>query len=174
MSNPARSRRILIAFASRHGSTAEIAAAVGRRLDEAGFATTVRSADLVSGLSGFDAVVVGSAVYMGRWLSAARNLIESHAPELRGLPTWLFSSGPIGSPARPEADSGDGDTFAAEIAAVGYHRFNGRLDRKLLSFTERATTRLVGAEEGDFRDWDDIRLWADGIAAHLVAARAPA
>lgn len=172
MTASAPPRKILIAFASRHGATAEIAAAVGRRLDEARFATTVRSADVVSGLSGFDAVIIGSAVYMGRWLPAARDLIAGHGTELRAMPTWLFSSGPIGTPARPEADSGDGDALRKEIAAVGYHRFTGRLDRKLLSFTERATTRLVGAEEGDFRDWDDIRLWADSIAAHLAAAKA--
>lgn len=158
---------VLVAFASRHGSTQQIAGVIARRLQEAGLTATVRAATFVADISAFDAVVLGSAVYMGRWLTEARDFVRIHQSELRARPTWLFSSGPLGNPPRPEEETDEAVSFATDIAAIGHRRFAGRLDRKVLSFAERAATRLVGAEEGDFRDWEDIRRWTDEIAAHL-------
>lgn len=159
--------RVLVAFGSRHGSTEEIALEIGRQLAEDGCVPTVRSADLVTSASGYDAFVIGSGVYMGRWLSAAREMLARHRDVLRTKPVWLFSSGPLGYPPRPENDGTDAANAALELGAIESRRFGGRLDRSMLSFTERATVRLVGAEEGDFRDWEVIRGWAAGIATML-------
>lgn len=68
----------------------------------------------MTGVGGYDAVVLGSAVYVGRWLEPARELVDAHAEELAARPTWLFSSGPIGDPPKPEADDA---VQIAEIAA---------------------------------------------------------
>lgn len=165
--------RVLVAFASRHGSTEEIALELGRCLAEGDCRPTVRAADLAVRIESFDAVIVGSAIYMGRWLAEAREFLATHRSNLRTRPTWLFASGPVGDPPRPEADASDGPAFANEIGAVEYRRFNGRLDHSRLSFPEKAAVALVGAPEGDYRDWTAIRTWGAGIAAD-ISMRNPA
>jgi menaquinone-dependent protoporphyrinogen oxidase len=114
--------------------------------------------------------VLGSAVYVGRWLEPARELVEAHADALTERPTWLFSSGPLGDPPKPEADDAVQIGEIAERVNARDHRlFAGRLDRKLLGFGERAVVLAFRAPEGDFRDWDEIAAWAREIAASLEA-----
>src|SRR3712207_229163 len=86
----------LVAVASRHGSTNEIARAIAEELRTRGLDAEVRDAEEVDVLDGYEAVVLGSAVYMGDWLLAARRLVERHRQRLAALPLWLFSSGPLG------------------------------------------------------------------------------
>ena len=95
---------ILVTVATKHGSTAEIAEAIGRALEEAGNAATVETVDRVASLEPFEAVILGSGVYIGHWLAPARAFARAHAEELRARPTWLFSSGPIGAPPLPKAE----------------------------------------------------------------------
>ncbi|MGY2066002.1 flavodoxin domain-containing protein [Blastococcus sp. SYSU DS0619] len=99
--------RVLVAVASRHGATADVATAIARTLDES---DAGRAAGLVAVAvpvqqqpepAGFDAVVLGSAVYVGRWLEPAREYAATHTSALRTRPVWLFSSGPIGEPPFP-------------------------------------------------------------------------
>ena len=82
--------KVLVAASSRHGATGEIADEVGRTLEERGLDVQVASLDDVTDVSGFDAFVLGSAVYVGRWLGPARTFVEEHAGELAARPTWLF------------------------------------------------------------------------------------
>jgi menaquinone-dependent protoporphyrinogen oxidase len=159
---------VLVGFSSRHGATAEIAEAIGAALVEHGVAAEVADVEQVDGLSGYDAVVLGSAIYMGRWTKPAAAFVDLRGGELRDRPVWLFSSGPIGDPPKPEAP----DTAALEaiVAATGAreHRlFAGRLDKSRLGLKERAAVRFVGAPEGDFRDWEAIREWAREIAREV-------
>jgi len=163
--------RVLVAFASRHGSTEAIALEISRRLLEGGCAPTTRSAELVDDPAAFDACVIGSAVYMGRWMPAVRDLVTRHYLALRTKPVWLFSSGPVGSPAKPETDPNDATAALADLRAIEHRVFAGRLDHSTLSFPERIAVQVVGAPDGDFRDWSAIRTWADGIAADLVMRR---
>lgn len=158
---------ILIAFASKHGGTQEIAAAIGTALEEEGLGVTVRSVDDVADTRGFDAVILGSAVYMGRWLSNARDFADTHADDLRTKPVWLFSSGPIGEPPKPEGDSSDAKAVGMKLGAIEHRLFNGRLDKARLGFAEKAVVWGVGAEEGDFRDWKAVAVWAKGVAGRL-------
>ena len=81
-------------------------------------------------------------------------------------PTWLFSSGPVGDPLRPE-EAPDVDVLVERIRPRGHRVLAGRLAREDLSFAERAVTRAVKAEYGDFRDWDDVAEFADEIAHAL-------
>ena len=84
--------------------------------------------------------------------------VEEHASELAAGPTWLFSSGPIGDPPKPDADAAVNVDGLVEASGAREHRlFTGRLDRSRLGLGERAVVRVVGAADGDYRDWDDVR-----------------
>lgn len=86
---------VLVAYATRRGSTKEIAEWVGDALREAGHTVDVRPAGDVRDIVGYDAVVLGSALYMQRWCRDARWFARRHRRALAGRPVWLFSSGPL-------------------------------------------------------------------------------
>lgn len=162
---------VLVAFATKYGSTQEIAEAIGRALREHGVETDVRSIADVDGLASFQAVVLGSAVYAGQWLKQARRFVEERSDELAGLPTWLFSSGPIGNPPRPsEQEAVRIEPIIAATHAKEHRLFSGKLDKSRLSFSERALVFAFRATDGDFRDWDAIAAWANEISEALEAA----
>jgi menaquinone-dependent protoporphyrinogen oxidase len=147
--------RVLVTAASRHGATHEIAEAIAAGLGRRGIGAEARPAEETEAIDGYDAVVIGSGVYMGHWLQSARDLVELHAAALTGRPVWLFSSGPLGPPdaLKPEEDPVDVADLMEASQAVQHRVFAGRLDRKLLSFGEKAVVVAVRAPEGDFRDW---------------------
>ena len=159
---------VLVACASKHGATAEIATALARDLRAHDFDVDVRSAEEVDGVGEYDAVVLGSAVYMGRWLPAAVAVAELYADELAARPTWLFSSGPVGDPLLPGPP--DLTTLERQVDSRGHRIFPGRLARNELSLAERGVVRVVSAQYGDYRDWDAVTEFAEEIAAALVVA----
>ena len=160
--------RVLVTAASRHGATHEIASALAAGLSRRGVDAEARPAEELSSLDGYDAFVIGSAVYIGRWLEPAQRLVEEHADTLAAAPVWLFSSGPLGPPdaLKPEGDPVDVADFVEATAAADHRVFAGRLDRRRLGFGEKAVVIAVRAPEGDFRDWDAI----DGYAAEIAEA----
>ena len=162
--------RVLVTAASRHGATHEIADAIAAGLERRGVDAEARHTEDLASADGYDAYVLGSAVYVGRWLDTARELIESNAESLSARPVWLFSSGPLGPPdgLKPEGDPVDAAALVETTRAIDHRVFAGRLDRGLLSFTEKALVVAVRAPEGDFRDWDAIDDFAAGIARHLA------
>lgn len=163
--------RVLVSVASRHGSTAEIADRIGEVLKAAGLDVDVRPPDQVASVAHYDAVVLGSGVYAGRWLGPAKQLAERESGDLRSRRVWLFSSGPVGDPAKPAADPVDVD-LVRKWTGAGEHRvFPGKLDRQELGFGERAIVLAVHATEGDFRPWDDVTEWAGSIGRALQPAR---
>jgi len=167
--------RILVTAASKHGSTDEIASTIGEELERRGFDVTVAPVEHVRSIEGYDAVVLGSGVYMGRWLKPAKAFADREAARLASVPVWLFSSGPIGAAASKSEEPADrrtGDEIAAAIGAREHRLFAGRLDRKRLNAMERMAVRMVKAEDGDYRPWDEIRAWAGGIGETLRPARA--
>jgi menaquinone-dependent protoporphyrinogen oxidase len=112
--------------------------------------------------------VLGSAIYAGHWLEPARTLVEERADELAPRPTWLFSVGPLGDPPKPEDAGPEGIIEAIAATNARAHTvFAGKLDRAALSRVERLMVRALRAPGGDFRDWNAIRAWADGVAAAL-------
>ncbi|ORI20444.1 protoporphyrinogen oxidase [Rhodococcus sp. 1163] len=162
--------RVLIATSSRHGSTREIGQWLSSSLTDAlqnsGVSATVevRDAADVDSIAEYDAVIIGSAVYMGRWLRGARSLVARQQPELEARPVWLFSSGPIGAAGKPSAPSAmDKASWAVE------HRvFGGKFDLSTLSWFERLVVRLIRADEGDDRSREEIDGWARSIGATLA------
>jgi menaquinone-dependent protoporphyrinogen oxidase len=159
--------RVLVVAASKYGATAEIASAIGERLNTHGCEATVAAPEQVASVDGYDAVVLGSAVYAGHWLKPARELVDRLGRELRSLPVWLFSSGPIGDPPKPEEDPVDVAAIVETTAARDHQVFAGKLDKRRLSFPERAITVALRVPEGDFRDWTAIRAGATTIAQAL-------
>jgi menaquinone-dependent protoporphyrinogen oxidase len=82
---------------------------------------------------------------------------------------WLFPSGPVGDPSKPEEDPVDVADLLAATDAREHRVFAGKLVRKQLSFPERAIVSALRVPEGDFRVWTEIRQWAAGIADALGA-----
>ena len=162
--------KILVSAASKHGATADIATAIAERLVAAGHEADVRAPDSVASVAGYDAVILGSGVYVGHWLDAAKALVERVGGELAAKPVWLFSSGPIGDPPKPEEDPADLPELMAATGARGHRLFAGLVDKSRLGLGEKVILTAVRAPEGDYRPWDDIRAWADEIAAELARA----
>jgi menaquinone-dependent protoporphyrinogen oxidase len=164
---------ILISVASRYGSTNEIAAVIGQELRGAGHTVDIYSPDDVRSLEPYDAMIVGSAVYAGNWLPVARDFVHQHRARLAQVPVWLFSSGPLGDDPQPKGDPDQIPELMAAIGAREHTVFVGKLDKGNLGLGERLVSRIVGAPEGDFRDWDAIRNWARSIALALKQHAAP-
>jgi menaquinone-dependent protoporphyrinogen oxidase len=159
---------IRVVVASKHGATREIGDGIANELANAGHDAAVVEAAEADGLEGAEAVVLGSAVYVGNWLKEAKELLEGRGDELARRPTWLFSSGPVGDPPKPEEAEPVGIAEAVErIGARGHVIFAGKIDRGALSFPERMMVRALKVPEGDYRDWDEIRAWAKSIASEL-------
>lgn len=162
--------RILIAYASKHNATAEIAEKIGEILSRTGGRTVdILPADSVKTLTGYDAVILGSAVYMGQWQAAATDFLKTFEVELSKRPTWIFSSGPTtsGDPVEamkgwrfPEALQPVADRVQPRDITV----FSGRLNPDQLNVFERVVIKAAKAPLGDYRDWNAIRSWASGIS----------
>lgn len=162
--------KVLVASASKYGATEELADAIAAALSERGLDTLALPVGEVESLEGYDAVVLGSAVYMGRWLDPARDLIDRLADSLSQRPVWLFSSGPIGDPPMPAEDPVDVADLLVATKARDHRVFAGKLDMKRLSFREKALVLSFHAPEGDFRDWAAIKEWAWQIADALSSS----
>ncbi len=160
--------RVLVTTASKHGSTDEIGRAIAAALGEHGIETGVLAPEDVISLHRYDAVILGSAVYAGHWMSSMKKMAHRLAAELVERPVWLFSSGPLGDPPMPEEDPVDAAPMIEATNARGHVVFAGKLDKNVLGFAERAIVAAFKAPDGDFRDWDEIRKWASGIAQELT------
>jgi len=165
--------KVLVTSASRHEATAEIGAAIASALSGRGLAVDARAVDDVASLDDYDAVVLGSAVYAGSWLRAAHVFVDRHADELRQRRVWLFSSGPIQATPEHPVDPKSMHSLDVATGAIDHHVFEGRLDRRLISAGERIIANVVHVGEGDFRDWGEVRDWANRIADELGAAPGP-
>jgi menaquinone-dependent protoporphyrinogen oxidase len=159
---------VLVAYASKHGSTAGIAEGIAERLRERGKDMDVRAVSDVDGLGDVEAIVLGSAVYMGSWMKEASGFVERHRDELARLPVWLFSSGPTGTePTEVGPSDKQVEQLVEAVHPRDHHVFSGAIDPGKLGFVERRIVRAVKAPTGDFRDWHEIGSYADAIADAL-------
>ena len=165
--------QVLVAVASRHGATHQIASAIGERLAGHGLRVVVADAEVVDDVERYDAVVLGSAVYAGHWLASARALAERLHGPLSTRPLWLFSSGPVGDPPKPVEDAVEIGRLLTDLGARGHRTFAGRIEREDLNLAERTVVRALRAPVGDFRDRSAVAAWADEIVAELAALPAP-
>jgi menaquinone-dependent protoporphyrinogen oxidase len=159
--------KVLVASGSKYGSTREVAQAIGQELTVLGFDVDVMDAHEVLSVVAYDAVVIGSAVYGGLWRRDAEELMRDHAPVLRHRDVWTFSVGieTIVSEGQPKDEAYLlGDT----VNAHEHRRFTGALDPAKLNVGEKALIRALDPPLGDFRDFADIREWAQSVGATLA------
>jgi menaquinone-dependent protoporphyrinogen oxidase len=162
--------KILVTYATRKGSTAEIAEAIGRELEAAGNAVQVHGMKGISSIEGFRGIVIGSPVYMAQIEKDVADFVSRFAKDLPGIPVAAFAVGI--APVNPRVGS-VGEVLEKLRAALGPVKpvavtmFAGRLELARMSFVERTMTGLMKVLTGDFRDWDAIREWARELPALL-------
>lgn len=182
--------KILVAYASKHGATKGIAERVAQTLERAGLDVALKPAEGTGSIDGYDAFVIGSAAYMGGWMSEATTLVRRNRDVLAHRPVWLFSSGPIG--AEPVNAKGQDqlvasrpkefEEFGRSIQPRGMQVFFGAYDpdAKAVGVAEGLMVRFMRVmpavrntiPSGDFRDWPAIEAWAEGIAGELQLVHA--
>lgn len=164
---------VLVAYSSKRGSTAEIAETVAATLRREGLGVCLKPVEDVDNLDQFDAVVLGSAVYMKRWRGDAKHFLKKHRKALRQMPFWVFSSGPVGDPAKDNPDWMEPPKLAEKVEEMGGRAhvvFGGCVPAEPKGFMERAMAEGVPKQYRDRRDWVQIREWAHEIATQLAAA----
>jgi len=163
---------VLVAYATKHGSTREVAEAIAERLEAHGIAAFTRPASDVGSLEGYEGVVLGGAIYMGRLHADARDFLRRHRSSLEVLPVAVFALGPR--------------TLAEEDVASSRSQLDAALAKEP-TLHPLATAVFGGVfhpaqhhfplnrmEESDVRDWDAIRAWGDDVAASIAWSEAVA
>jgi menaquinone-dependent protoporphyrinogen oxidase len=168
-------KQVLVAYATKHGATEEIAEKIGEVLRQEGLPADVLPADQVGDLGAYEAVVLGSAVYIGQWRKEAARFLEANETALTGKPVWIFSSGPTGEGDPVELMQGwrfpgKLQPIADRIGTRDIAAFHGALDANKLNFIEKFMIKNVKAPIGDYRDWEAISAWAGSIAEELREA----
>jgi menaquinone-dependent protoporphyrinogen oxidase len=167
------STRALVAYATKHGSTRDIAETIGHTLRDRGIETDIMPVRTVASIDDYRLVIVGSAVYTMHWQGEAIDFLKYFEAQLRELPVWAFGSGPTGG--SPKAEARLVETLAEQPAAPGnarallerigakdYRTFGGRISPEMGGIFERWVPK------GDWRDFDAIRAWANTIADAVV------
>ena len=165
------SEGVLIVYASRCGSTGEVARAVGQELTAQDQVVDVRRAQDAPDPSGYQAVVVGSAVRFGKWLPEAVEFVKKNQFALGRVPTAFFAVHAWAlddSPASQRQRQAYLEPVRRIVTPKREAFFAGKLDLARLSFGERALAKLVRAPDGDLRDWDAIQGWAQRIVKGLM------
>lgn len=159
-------KKILVAYASKAGSTAEVASAIGETLSHAEFNVDVQPVKTVQNLEDYQAVVLGSAVRIGQWLPEAKGFIEKHQAQLTGIPLAIFSvhmENLDGDDASRQARAAYTAPVRALVTPVAEAFFAGRIELAKLSFIERTMAKMMKSVDEDKRDWNAIRAWAAGL-----------
>lgn len=164
--------RILVTFATKYGATAEIAERIGEVLRNRGLETDVRPAHKIDDLSMYNAVVLGSALYIGRWRKEAVRFLKNFEKDLVALPAWIFSSGPTGEGDPVELLQGWRLPGALQpivdrVQPCDITVFHGSVNPSKLNPLEKWMISKVNSPVGDFRDWDAITAWATTIGETL-------
>ena len=159
-------QKILVTYASRYGSTAEVAQAVAAQLCARGEAVEVRAVADVTDISRYRAVVVGSAVRMGQWLAPAVKFVEAHKDALSRVPVAYFSVHMLAVD-DSEASRQKRAAYVAPVHAILAPRheafFAGKIDSRQFTLLDRLMTKATGSVDGDRRNWQAISTWADQL-----------
>ncbi len=162
--------RILVAYASRKGSTAGIAQAIGKELTIEGYTVDVSEMKLITSLAGYNAVVIGAPVYTGKVTGDVAAFVSTNKDELSRVPVAGFVTGI--APVFPKTGDVKGFTdqlvtALSPVRPVAVTMFAGTLDAGKMNLVERSLTTLMKVPTGDFRDWDAIAAWAKTLAGKM-------
>ncbi len=169
-------KKILVTYASKYGATKEIAEKIGAVLRQAGLQADVLPVSSLPDPGAYQAVILGSAVYIAKWQKEAAAFLQAKEKALAERPVWLFSSGPsgVGDP----VELVEGWRLPAELKPVADRIrprdiavFHGNIDLSKINFMEKfAVKNIVKKPFGDYRDWNAIAAWADAVATSLKGA----
>ncbi len=167
---------ILVAYATRYGSTQEVAEAVAATLREGGLAVDLQPARAVQTLADYGAIVLGAPIYIGSWHKDALNFLSRHREALAGRPVAIFALGPIhGGEEEVQGSRAELDKELAKfpwLAPAALEVFVGKYDPAKLRFPDNLLAKFPGTPlynlpASDERDWTAIRAWASNLAAKL-------
>lgn len=163
--------KVLVAYASKCGSTSEVAQAIAQELCAQGLTADVRRVGEVRNVSEYDAFVVGSAIRMGSWLGEAKLFVETNAAALQAAPTAFFTVHMLNTDDSDESKTNRA-TYVAPIHALvqpdAEAFFAGKIELSKLSFLDRMLSKMMGAQDEDKRDWDAVKQWADQLAPQFA------
>jgi menaquinone-dependent protoporphyrinogen oxidase len=163
-------QKILVVYATKAGSTAEIADGIGQKLAESGVSVDVSPVEAAKDLHDYRAVVLGSAVRMGRWLPGMMTWIESNRAALQSMPVAVFSVHLLNL-GEDETSRAAREAYTAPlhqlISPCAETFFAGKMDLSKLSFFDRTLSKMMKAQDSDLRDWNAVHTWAGGLPAVL-------
>lgn len=165
------SPKILVAYATRTGSTAEVAEAIARHLCEAGLSAEVRPVADVASVEGYSGAVLGSAIRYSSWLAEMTDFLSVNRDALAAMPVAFFSMHmlALGDNAAARAERAKYTAPARQLVTpVDEAFFAGKIDPARLSLLDRLAVRLVKSPVGDRRDWTRIGGWAAALAPKLA------
>ncbi len=165
--------KILVTYATRAGATFEVAMRVAEVLRAAGATVDVKPVTAVHEMKGYDAVVVGSAIRMGHWLPEAVAFVQAHRETLSHIPTAYFLVSGFLRDDTPEMRRKvlaylDPVRKILEPTSIGM--FAGKMDYSKMDWLDRSIAEAVSSSEGDWRSWEAIRGWAQGLQPILAHA----
>ena len=162
--------RVLVTWGSKRGGTEGIARIIGEVLEQRGHQVTLLPGSKAAGVMGFEAAVVGGALYATRWHRDARRFVARRVKDLRTVPVWFFSSGPLDD----SAEHGEipptkqVKILMERVGAQGHVTFGGRLTSEAEGFPASA---MAKKRAGDWRNPQRVRAWASNLARAIPAAR---
>jgi menaquinone-dependent protoporphyrinogen oxidase len=172
--------KVVVGYASVHGSTKGVAEEVANRLTGAGIDVTAKPIEELGAIHGYDAVVLGSAVHNMAWLPEAAAYVRAHGTELAARPVWLFSVSSVGDTTsffgprvgwlmrRMRTEPKEIAGFRLAIRPRGHRNFAGAVERSHWDLRGHLFLKVFGGSYGDHRDWRDIDDWADDVARQLL------
>ncbi len=165
--------RILIAYASKCGSTGEVAQAIGQSLCDKGALVDVRPVKAVTSVDGYRAILVGSAIRMGQWLPEAVDFLKKNQARLSQMPTAFFTVHMHNVDDSSESQTARA-TYVAPVRQLvtpsAEAFFAGKIELARMSFFDRLITQAIKSKDEDLRDWPKIRAWAQGLPLTLELA----
>ncbi len=166
-------KEMLVTYATRAGSTVQVAETIAQTLATTGATVDVRPVKNVKDIKGYDAVVIGSAIRMGAWLPEAVQFVKTNQSTLAGIPIAYFLVSGFLKNDTPEMRKTVGaylDPVRQILEPKSIGLFAGKMDWSKLNFFDRTLAKAMGEKEGDWRNWEAIKTWSEEIKPVLVHA----
>jgi len=172
------SASVLVGYATRYGSTQEVAEAIAQVLREAGLQVDVQAVKNVRSIENYNAIVLGAPLYIGSLLKEMQRFLVSHRGGLKQRPIWFFALGPLNDDEKGKQDARQ----QLEKALAKYswllpdniQMFVGKYDPKKLRFPDSLLGTLPASPLyqkplSDLRNWAEIRIWASSLAGKILS-----